>query len=225
MLKKTITLGLVLTVTGCGTLWKTTLPTQTALDQMLVSTAADRAANLLVLDSQGQVVTKLGASLGKTFIDAKNFNSADAKNLVSIDTKNFSQENQQYALHAIRRNFADAGVALVDDPKEADTIVEVASGALSVDNTYSLVGIPAMALPIPLAGNVSIPEIPLYKKETNRGLAKFAVSLRDAHTGKTRGKSFFTVGTAKVDSWEVLLFFKFVDNDMELPKQYQSIGD
>jgi hypothetical protein len=110
-------------------------------------------------------------------------------------------------------------VVLVDDLKEADTIAEVGMGALSVDNTTSLVGIPAMTVPIPLAGNVGIPETSLYKKETNRGLAKFAISLRDTHTGKTRVKSFFTVGTAKVDSWVVLLFFKFITNDMQLPKQ------
>lgn len=217
MTKTTIALLFTLSLTGCGTLWKTTLPTQTALDQILLSTAADRAASLMTTDYQGQIVANLGRNLGKTFIDAKNFNTLDAKNL--------SYENQQYALHAIRSRFLDAGVVLVDDPTTADTIIEIAVGALSVDNTHSLVGIPAMALPIPLAGNVSIPEIPLYKKETNRGLAKFAINLRDAHSGKAKGKSFFTVGTAKVDSWEVLLFFKFINNDIQLPKQYQSIGD
>ena len=210
--KKTLTLVLVLTLSGCGTLWQTSLPTQTALDQMLVSTAADRAANLLVMNSQGEAIANLGGSLGKTFIDTKNFNTSEVK-------------NQQYALHAIRRNFIDAGVVLVDDPKEVDTIAEVGTGALSIDKTTSLVGMPAITVPIPLAGNVSIPEISLYKKETNRGLAKFAISLRDTHTGKTRGKSFVSVGTAKVDSWVVLLFFKFIANDMQLPKQYKSIGD
>lgn len=223
MIKKITFLLLVSNLIGCGTMWKTTAPTQTALDQILISTATDRAASLMTTDYQGQVVANLDRSLGKTYIDTQNFTSFN--NFNSGDAKNISPANQQYALHAIRSRFLDAGVVLVDDPKAADTIIEIATGALSVDTTSSLVGLPAMALPIPLAGSVSIPEVPLYKKETNRGLAKFGISLRDAHTGKTKGKSFFTVGTAKVDSWEVLLFFKFINNDIELPKQYQSIGD
>jgi hypothetical protein len=44
------------------------------------------------MNSQGEVVANLGRSFGKTVIDAKNFNSSEVK-------------NQQYALHAIRRNF------------------------------------------------------------------------------------------------------------------------
>lgn len=205
MTKKTIVTILMLSVSGCGALWKTTLPNQTALDQILLSTAADRAASLITADQEGRMVPNLGAKLGKTF----------------IETKNFTNENQQYGLHAIRSCFLDAGVVLVNDLKEADTIIEIATGALSVDNTHSLVGIPAMGLPIPFAGTLNIPEVPIYKKETNRGLAKFSVSLRDARTGKRKAKSFFTVGTAKVDSWEILLFFKFIDNDLQLPKEYE----
>jgi hypothetical protein len=101
-------------------------------------------------------------------------------------------------------------------------VIEVATGALSVDSNNSLVGIPAMAIPIPLAGNVQIPEVPLYKKATHRGLAKFAIGLYDARTGKVKGKPFTALGTATFNDWEVLLFFKFVDNDLQLPQQYES---
>lgn len=197
---------LVLNLSGCGTLWKTTAPERTSLDQILVSTAAERAAYLLTSGYQHQTAPDLASNLGKSFIDAKNFKNSD----------------ELYALQAIRNSFLSAGVVLVDDVKKADTIIEIATGALSVDNTSSLLGIPAMAIPIPLAGNVQIPEIPLYKKATNRALAKFAIGLYDAHTGKVKGTPFTTVGTATADSWEVLLFFKFMDNDLKLPNQYQS---
>ena len=172
----------------------------------MVSTAADRAAYLLSSGYQRQVKADLPRNMGKSFIVAKNFTTTD----------------EQYALQAIRNSFLSAGVVLVDDVKKADTIIEVASGALSVDNTSSLVGIPAMGLPIPLAGTLQIPEIPLYKKSSNRALAKFSISLYDAYTGKVKGTPFTTIGTAKVDSWEVLLFFKFMDNDLQLPNQYET---
>lgn len=203
---RTITLLLFAGLSGCGTLWKTTSPSQTSLDQVMVSTAADRAAYLLTSGYQRQAKTDLPHNLKKCFIVAKNFTSTE----------------EQYALQAIRNSFLSTGVVLVDDIKKADTVIEVANGALSVDNTSSLVGIPAMGLPIPLAGTLQIPEIPLYKKATNRALAKFSIAIYDAHSGKVKGTPFTTMGTAKVDSWEVLLFFKFMDNDLQLPNQYES---
>jgi hypothetical protein len=202
-----MTVWLVLSLSGCGTLWKTNVPDRSSLDQILISTAAERAAQSLTSDSAGQAVTNLAQSLGKSFIEAKNFKTSD----------------ELYALQVIRNSFLAAGVVLVDDVKNAQTVIEVAAGALSVDTSNSLVGIPAMAIPIPLAGNVQIPEMPLYKNATNRGLAKFAIALYDARTGKTKGKPFTAIGTATVDSWEVLLFFKFMTNDLQLPHQYKSL--
>ncbi len=211
-MKKNTALTLLISVlavnlSGCGTLWKTTEPRRTALSQVLVSTAAERAATALTTDNNGQVQSNLASGLGKSFVDAKNFKNSD----------------ELYALQAIRDSFLAAGIVLVDDVKKADTIIEVATGALSIDNTSSLVGIPAMALPVPLAGNVQIPEVALYKTTNDRGLAKFSISLRDAHTGKVRIKPFTAVGTAFSKSWEVLLFFKFMENDLQLPQQYDAL--
>lgn len=191
---------------GCGTLWKITPPSRTSLDQVMVSTAAERAAYLLTSGYQRQIKTKdLAHNLGQSFILAKNFTTTD----------------EQYALQAIRNSFLSAGVVLVDDIKKAVTIIEVATGALSVDNTSSLIGLPAMGIPVPMAGTLQIPEIPLYKKATNRALAKFSISVYDARSGKVKGTPFSTIGTATVDSWEVMLFFKFMDNDLQLPNQYE----
>jgi hypothetical protein len=213
---------LLLSLSGCGTLWKTTLPTQTALDQILLSTSAERAASFVHTNPPSLGNLKLDYSLGNTFIDGSNFmNATTVNNSTNINTKS----DEQYALYAVRSHFLDAGVALVNDVKQADTIVEVSHGALSVDTNTTLVGIPAMGLPIPLAGKLDIPEIPLYKKTTNRGLTKLGINLRDAHTGKSKGRSFFSLGTASFNSWEVLIFFKFIDNDLNLPQEYEHMGD
>lgn len=210
MSKKTIPLLLVLGLTACGTMWKVTKPDRTALEQMLLSTASERAASRLTTNYQGQVVANLGSRLKKTFIETKNFKSYDT----------------EYALHSIRRYFLDAGVELVDDVKQADTIAEVAAGALSVDTTSTIIGIPAMSLPIPFAGIVETDGIPLiYGKKTDRGLAKFSLSLRDAKTGRVKSKSFFTVGTAEVNTTTYFLFFDVIENDLNLPQQYESSSD
>ena len=192
-------------LSGCGTVWKNTAPTQTSLDQIMVSTAADRAAASLTSHYQKQINADLPRSLGKSFIVAKNFVTS----------------SELYALQAIRNSFLKEGVILVDDATKADTIIEVANGALSIDNTSQLVGIPAMALPIPLAGNVQIPEVSLYKTVTNRGLSKLSAGFYDAHTGKSKGAPITTIGTATVDNWEAFVFLKFIDNDLQLPEEYE----
>lgn len=207
---KSIVLASALFLSACGTPWKTNPASQTALDQILISTAADRAADDLVKDYYGRRDDH--RSLGKTFIDTDNFDTGE------------SNPNNQYALSAIRRKFFDSDVVLVDDPDQADTIAEVGVGAMSVDNTTSLLGIPSVSLPIPLVGTVSTPEIAFYKQVSNRGLAKFAISLRDKQSGKIREQSSFSVGTAKIENWTVLVIFEFVSNDLELPEQYESIG-
>jgi hypothetical protein len=209
---------LLLNLTACGTAWKVTTPEHAALEQVLISTAADRAAVKLTQDSLGVVNAKLAQQLGKTFIDEKNFGKSGEENANN-------GVNKHYALHAVRSNLLDAGVALVDDVQQADTIVDVAEGGLSIDTTSNFVGIPQMGLPIPLAGTVNLPEVPFYKKETTRGLAKLAISLRDAHTGKSKGKSLFSLGTSEVKAWTIFLFFDFIENDLKLPKEYRTIQD
>lgn len=205
---KIIIPALLVTLTACGTTWHMTAPEQTALDQILLSTAAERAANNISTDATGKIIADWGKRLGKTFINGQDFNY-----------------NQHYALQAIKRYFLDNGVALVDNSKQAMTILEVSVDALSVDNTESFVGIPKIGVPIPLAGQLSLPEIALYKKETNRALAKFALSFRDAKTGKVKVKSIMSIGTAEVEKWRILLGFKITDNDLKLPKEYQGMDD
>ena len=209
MIAKTTLLITALTLSACSTPWKTTSPSQTALDQILISTAADRAASALVSNYDDHAHVE--QNLGRTFIDSKNISS--------------SNSDRQYALNAIRRSFSDANFVLVDDPKEADIIAEVGIGALSTDSASSLLGFPSMSLPIPLVGTVKTPEISILKKESDRGLAKFSISLRDKRTGKSRGKSFCSLGSARVNHWTVLLVFEFTTNDLQLPDYYDSISE
>jgi len=211
MLKQLLILFLYLNLTACGTMWKNSQPERTGLEQILLATAAERSASQFStgIKKNNQSIENMVTHLGKTFLSTENFQSYDKK----------------YALHTIRRYLLDAGISLVDSKKQADTIIEVAAAALSIDTTNFLLGIPQMNVPIPLAGSVTIPEIQLYKKEKNRSIAKFSVSFRDAKTGKLKGHSFVTLGTAEVTNWVVLLFFKFVSNDLAMPETYDQLYD
>ncbi len=207
--KSALSLFMAMNLTACGTMWENTRPKTTGLEQILISTAADRASNKFAESEAGKKV--LSSQLGKSYIDDTGFENFDSRYV--------------YALHSVRRYMMDAGVTLVDKMEDADTIIEVAAGALSIDNTGFLLGIPAMGVPIPLAGQLEMPEIALYKSDKNRSIAKFSVSVRDAKTGVPKGHSFTTIGTAWSKDWTILVLFEFSSNDLEMPEEYKSIGD
>src|SRR5690349_21333465 len=139
-----LTALLALLLPGCTT-DRQTDPQRTATEQLLISTAADRAAESLALD--------IGSDR-KAFLDATNFEGIDGK----------------YAIAAIRNSLLRQGTHFVGDRKDADTIIEIRSGALSIDKHETLVGIPSLDIPIPLAGQLGTPEIALYKSEEQEGV-------------------------------------------------------
>ena len=127
------------------------VPSRTATEEMTISTAADRAAD------------KLAAGLtagGSVYIDATYFDAPDAK----------------YAIGAIRAAIARRGTRLAADRAKADRVIEIRSGALSIDQNKFLIGIPEFSFPLPLAGAVTFPEIAIYSFHDNQGVAKFAAT-------------------------------------------------
>jgi hypothetical protein len=164
-------------------------PPRTATEQMLISTAADRAAE------------KLGTMLQKddrVFVDASNFDGTDAK----------------YAIGSIRASLMKQGIRLVDDRKKARTVVEVRSGALSTDKSQTLVGIPSFDIPIPLSSSaLPFPELALYKNEDQKGVAKFVMVAYDAKNGKLITAQDPQYGYAHKTRRKVLFFFTWTEND------------
>jgi hypothetical protein len=174
-------------LSGCTT-GRQTDPPRTATEQLLISTAADRAAASIALD--------LGPER-KCFLDATNFEGLDGK----------------YAIAAIRSSLLKKGTRFVGEKKDADTIVEIRSGALSIDKHDTLVGIPSVDIPIPLAGNFGTPEIALYKSEEQEGIAKFAATAYDAKDGRFLGESTPPLGRSKIQR-QVLLIVSWIEDDV-----------
>jgi hypothetical protein len=164
---------------GCST-DRETDPPRTATEELLISAAADRAAEKLVLD--------LGPGK-KAFLDTTNFEGLDSK----------------YAIAAIRASLLKQGTHFVGDKKDADTIVEIRAGALSIDKHDLLVGLPTLNLPIPLAGQLATPEIALYKSEEQQGVAKFAATAYDAKDGHFIAESTPPLGRSHLQKHVVLL--------------------
>ena len=108
---------------------------RTAIEQMLLSTAVDRAMERF------DMPMLRGAAV---FLDFTNLKCTDA----------------EYVRVALRARVAQQGATLAADAGAADIIVEVASGAMAMEYKSALVGLPA--LPVPQSP-VPFPEVSLFK--------------------------------------------------------------
>jgi hypothetical protein len=124
-----------LVLAGCSSATMTN-PPRSVTEQLLLSTAADRAINSF---SPDEVAHK------KVFVDGTYFESYDSK----------------YVIGAIRDALSRAGALLASAASNSDIIVEARSGGLSIDTSSTLIGMPQAGLPIPLAGTLNIPEFGL----------------------------------------------------------------
>jgi len=189
---------LALLASGCAT-FDMTNPPRSVTEQLLLSTSADRAltnADLSIFTNR------------KVFLDTAYFDSYDSK----------------YVIGAIRDALSRAGALLTLDAKSSEIIVEARSGALSIDSSDSLFGIPKMGMPVPLSGALDIPEVALYKSQKQQSIAKFALlayaNQSKAHiysSGPLDGKSF--------NFYHKMLFISWTKSDIpekqKKPKKIQ----
>jgi hypothetical protein len=170
----------------------TSKPPRTATEELLISRAAEQAADNLKFDMP------TGTRL---FLDTTYFEGTDSK----------------YAIGAIRDRLMRRGIRLLDGKDDAQVVLEIRAGALSIDDHSFLVGIPGFPIPIPLAGTLDFPEIALYKSAVRAGVAKFAATGYDPKTGAlvatTEPQFGFSQKTRKV----VLIFFGSEGNDTVPP--------
>ena len=164
-------------VAGCGTTkWSDTA--RTATEQLLISTAVDRAVGNMDF-----------APLSNKF--------------VYLDTQYLDGVDSKYVISTLRQHMLAEGCILMPDAASADFVVEVRSGAVGTDHHDVLVGIPAISVPSGMTGMpTGIPEIPFAKSTAQKGIAKIACFAYNRETGQAVWQSgvYPVVSTAK-DSW------------------------
>ncbi|HYF88925.1 DUF6655 family protein [Azospirillum sp.] len=183
----TVCLGLA----GCSTAHVTT-PARSATEQLLISTAADQAAERLA----GRLAVK-----GSVYVDASGVEGYDTK----------------YAVFAVRDALLRHGAAMAQTRDAAATVVELRVGALSVDSESSLLGIPSIDIPMPVSGTSSTPEISLFKKELTQGVAKIAATAYDKNSGALVSSSGPQYGFSNRAEWVLLLMLSWDTNDLLPP--------
>lgn len=180
--------GLLALCAGCHSV-KITEPKRTVTEQLLLSSAADRAVAEL----------ELSPLRGKT---------------VYVEERYFKSYDKRYALGSIRQHLSESGARLTTDEDKADVIVEVRSAGLGLDSRESLLGIPSFGLPIPFAGAVQTPELALYKSQKADSTAKFALFAYDRGSGEHVHSSGARSGKAHFYHYKFLGFFNWRKTDI-----------
>jgi len=164
-LTRPLTLALALLAglaSGCVNKQRMTQPAQSVGEQLLLSTAIDRTLSELDMEAIGRL---------------KGFK-------VYLSTTYLKALDQEYLIGSLRDLLFSSGVLVVDDPGQAQMIVEMRSGANSLDSATVTAGIAEdQALPNPVTGApVALPELALFKKENNVSVTTVALVAYHADT-------------------------------------------
>lgn len=178
---------------GC-TIERQSVPPRTATEQLLISTAVDRAVERLELEIPKGT---------KVLVDADNFEGIDEK----------------YAIGAIRDKIARAGGHLVPTRGEADMVVEIRSGALSIDESRTLIGIPSVEVPVPTAENIRLPEFALWKRHRQQGVAKLALTGYATDDGRLTAATGPIYGFSHRTDYVALLLITWTGENLVPPQE------
>jgi len=178
----------VFLMVGCTTV-NVTVPARSATEQLLISTAADRAV--------ARHTELVRVRDKKVFVDVSNLESYD----------------KPYVALAVRSAVARWGGRLVDEKSAAEIILEAASGALSMDKTSTVYGLPQVSVPLPGMSAIPIPELALLKNVRQKGKAKILLLVYEADSRKTLMPPRAALGSTYFNSWWLLFFgpFEFTD--------------
>jgi uncharacterized protein YceK len=191
IIRTVIVIAAAFLLAGCTSV-RTTSAARSSQELLLISTAADRAAEALA----AQVPPNITA-----FLDLSGFAAQDAA----------------YGQAAIQDALMRHGVRLVADRAKADAIILPRAGDLSTDERQTLFGIPALPTPT----GTSLPALAFYQETEAKGIAKFAATVYDPKTGKLIVSTEPAYGFSHENDGVVLFVITWRKNDMGLdPSRY-----
>ena len=173
-------------------------PSETATEQLLITAAIDDA------------VAKMNVSLDagtRIFVDTSYFDGTGRETMVLFP---------KYAMAAVRDRLLRAGALLTEDRTAADVIVELRTGGQSIDHNSLFIGIPQVSIPLPPTFYpVTTPELALFKRDRQTGVAKLAITAYHQGTGAFASSSGPTFGSSNHTETTVLLVIDWIDSDIE----------
>jgi len=153
---------------------RTSNTARTAKEQLLVSNSIDLAL---------EKVDFRPFAGGKLYLEEKYLDCVD----------------KNYVVASIRHRVLRSGAQLVGKPDNADVILEVRSGAVGTNTKDWFLGMPKIALPGPVP--LSLPEIKLLARESQKGVAKLGIVAYDAKTGRRVGPGGVSIAQSDDNNW------------------------
>jgi len=190
-------LALVATASGCGA-FRETMPPRSAAEQLILSAAVDRAVQSMRTDWMAGAV-------------------------IYVDSGNLDCYDKPYVLQRIRHTILANAGRLVPEAAQADVVLEVSSGALSVDKGTFLIGFPEVPVPIPFAAqSITLPELPIFKLTSYIGTGKLLFCAVDAETGSQLFEMPTCYGRSHWRLWKVLLVGPFKSSDVPITAEQEA---
>ena len=183
---------------GCATI-RVTDPIRTADEEFLLTEAATRAINQLSMDPlRGRLVWVVSEY---AFSTTRPFDQS----FLTDEVRSPTFENA-FLIAELRARLLQAGVRLAPSRDQAEVILEVRTGALSVNRIDFLLGIPATYIPGATAtsGSASVPlalpELALFKSTRQQGFGSVAFVAYWKNSGELLAISGPFIGrTARTD--------------------------
>ena len=163
---------------GCATI-RVTDPIRTADEEFLLTEAATRAVSQLSLDAlRGRrvwVVSEYAFSTTRPFDQS-----------FLTDEVRVPQFEQTFLIAELRARLLQAGARLADSRDDSDVVLEVRTGALSINRVDFLLGVPATYLPGGSATSLTVatPELAIYKNTKQEGFGSVAFVAYWRNTGE-----------------------------------------
>lgn len=170
-----VTAALLCCVLGCATV-KQSDTSRTGVEQLLLSSAVDRALNKVDLRPIG------GAK-------------------VYVETKYLDCVDKNYVIVAMHQRVMQVGATLCDKPEDSDVVLEIASGSVGTDRQDVFVGTPEIPMP---QLSVMIPRVSIFNRNKAMGTAKLSIVAYDtkSHIPVINGPYVLARADAKV--WNVM---------------------
>lgn len=184
---------------GCATI-RVTDPPRTASEEFLLSGAAQKAVDQLTVDALRDrlVWIETGYLISTTQPFDRSFLEGEVRQPSFEDV---------YLIAAMRAKLLSSGVRLAKRRDQAQVVVELRSGGLSIDRIEFLLGIPSTAVPTSYGNTISevavaTPELAILKSTKQHGFASVAYVAYWADTGELLTASGPYIGrTIREDYW------------------------
>lgn len=183
--------GLSLLLAGCS-LDRSSTTARTAIEQALLSTAADRS--ILGLDAP--------ELSGHSFF-------VENRDLEGVDV--------EYVRAALSESLLRSGMNEANSPEDAEILVYPRLAYAAVDDSGFIFGIPEMSMPVIGMGALPIPEMALFKVGRQEGKNRLAVHGVWRADGSLAFRINPAAGYAYHTRWTVFFFFSWRTTDLGPP--------